>query len=147
MEKRQALMGGIAAVVLVAAGGFWWFTQQSGAPAEDTTMTVKPQPVVPAHPPAPVVAAPGGPAKSATGAPESDAVALSEEDVDRIKAESSDLAARAADLEEQVKDGQMILDAQEKKIARLEQELKAAGAPIAAAPSAKSAPPAATKAH
>lgn len=131
MEKRQALIGGVAAVVLLAAGGFWWFTQAAPAP-EAEMMTVAPKAAAPAQPPAPVVAAPTAPAAPAAKGAESDAVALNEEEVDRIKAEAADLAARAADLEEQVKDGEMILDAQAKKIAKLEEELKKSGAPPAA---------------
>lgn len=123
MEKRQALLGGIAAVVLAAAGGFWWFTQQP-APAEPEVMVVKPKPKPEPRPEPP---APVAPAPAAPKAGESDAVALGEEEVDRIKAEAADLAARAADLEEQVRDGEMILDAQAKKIARLEAELKKRG--------------------
>lgn len=134
MEKRQALIGGIAAAVLAGAGGFWWFTQSAEPVAEDITV-VAPKPAAPAQPPAPVVAAPAAPATPAAPeakGPESDAVALSEEEVDRIKAEAADLAARAADLQEQVKDGEMILEAQAKKIAKLEEELKKAGAtPVA----------------
>lgn len=129
MEKRQALIGGVAAVVVLAAGGFWWFTQSAGEAPQEEVMVVKPKPAAPAQPPAPVVVAPAAPAAPAVAkGPESDAVALSEEEVDRIKAESADLAARAADLEEQVKDGNMIVDAQAKKIAKLEEELKKLGA-------------------
>lgn len=121
MEKRQALIGGIAAVVLLAAGGFWWVTNMA-EPVEEEIMAIQPKPEPkPAEPGAPAVPAP------VTPAPESDAVALGEEEADRIKAEVDDLAARAADLEEQVRDGEMILDAQAKNIAKLEAELKALG--------------------
>lgn len=120
MEKRQALIGGIAAVVLLAAGGFWWVTN-TAEPVEEEVMVIKPKPKPVAAPSVPAVPAP------VTPAPESDAVALGEEEADRIKAEADDLAARAVDLEEQVRDGEMILDAQTKKIAKLEAELKALG--------------------
>lgn len=129
MEKRQMILGAVAAAVLLGAGGAWFMLQSAAeAPVEDMTM-VTPKPAAPAPapapatPPAPVVAAPG---------PESDAVALGEEEVDRIKAEAADLAARAADLEAQVKDGEMILDAQAKKMAKLEEELKKLGVKPAA---------------
>jgi hypothetical protein len=122
MEKRQMILGAVAAVVLLGAGGFYFMMQSAEEmPADDMTM-VTPKPVAPAPapaaPPAPVVATP---------APESDAVALGEEEGDRVKAEAAYLAARAADLEAQVKDGEMILDAQAKKMARLEAELKKLG--------------------
>ena len=120
MEKRQALIGGIAAVVLLAAGGFWWVTH-TAEPVEEEVMGIKPKPKPVVAPSAPAAPAP------VTPTPESDAVALGEEEADRIKAEADDLAARAADLEEQVRDGEMILDAQTKKIAKLEAELKALG--------------------
>lgn len=120
MEKRQIMLGAVAAVVLLGAGGAWLMLQSAAeAPMEDVTVvTPKPAapPPAPAAPPAPVAAA-----------PVPDAVALGEEEVDRLKAESADLAARAADLEAQVKDGEMILDAQAKKMARLEEELKKLG--------------------
>lgn len=120
MEKRQMMMGGTLAGLLVAAGGFWWMTQSAEAPMEEDITVVTPKAAAPAPAaPAPVIAAPA--------TPESDAVALGEEEVDRIKAENVDLAARAADLEAQVKDGEMILDAQSKKLARLEAELKQLG--------------------
>jgi hypothetical protein len=120
MEKRQALMVAVLAVVVAAAGGFWWFTQQ--APAEEEVMTVA-APVAPAAPPAPVIATPTTAGLAAAPA-ESDAVALQEEALDKEKAEMDDLAARAADLEEQVRDGELIKEGKAQQIARLEAELK-----------------------
>lgn len=122
MEKRQMILGGVAAVILLGAGGFYFLTQSAeDMPADDVTV-VTPKVTAPVPPPAPAAA----PAP-VVATPPSDAVALGEEEVDRIKAEAEDLAARAADLEAQVKDGEMILDAQAKKLARLEAELKKLG--------------------
>lgn len=124
MEKRQMILGAVAAVVLLGAGGAWFMMQSAEEmPADDMTM-ITPKPAAPA--PAPTPAAPPAPVV-ATPAPVSDAVALGEEEIDRAKAEAADLAARAADLEAQVKDGEMILDAQAKKMARLEEDLKKLG--------------------
>lgn len=120
MGKRNVLIV-VMILVLIAAGGFWWFTQQDAAMAEDATAT--PAPTAARKPAPPEPAPPAAPAKPA----ESDAVALQEEVLDKEKAEADDLAARAADLEEQVRDGEMILDAQAKNIAKLEAELKALG--------------------
>lgn len=115
MQKRQMLLGIVAVIVLVAGGGAWWFLQQS-APVEEEMVVAKPKAPVPA--PAPT------PAPAATPAAPSDAVALSEEELDKIKAEAGELAARAADLEEQVRDGQMIIDMKAKQIAKIQEELK-----------------------
>jgi hypothetical protein len=119
MEKRQALMIAVLALVLAAGGGFWWFTNQAEEPADAAVTAAPPAAAAPAPatPPAPVT----GPA--ATPA-ESDAVALQEEVLDKEKAEIDELAARAADLEEQVRDGELILDGKAKQIEKLEAELK-----------------------
>lgn len=121
MGKRNVLIV-VMILVLIAAGGFWWFTQQDAAMAEDATAT--PAPTAARKPAPPEPAPPAAPAKPA----ESDAVALQEEVLDKEKAEADDLAARAADLEEQVRDGEMILEARAKQIAKIEQELKELGA-------------------
>lgn len=85
------------------------------------------EPEAPAEAPAPVAAAPAAaqpPAPVIVKPLESDAVALSEESLDKVKAEQDELAGRAADLEEQVKDGQMLLAMKEKQIKELEAQLK-----------------------
>lgn len=74
-----------------------------------------PAAAAPAQPPAPVIV---------NAEPESDAVALSEESLDKVKAEQDELAGRAADLEEQVKDSEMLLAMKEKQIKELEARLK-----------------------
>lgn len=121
MENRKNLMIAVLALVAVAAGGFWWFTQQE-APVDDMVVAPKAPVAAPAAPPAPVVATPAAPAPAAGS--ESDTVALKEEVLDKEKAELDDLAARAADLQEQVKDGDMIVEGKAKQIAKLEAELK-----------------------
>ncbi|MGH8494211.1 MAG: hypothetical protein ACRERR_14060 [Moraxellaceae bacterium] len=80
-------------------------------------------PPAPAPAPAPVVSAAPAPV-IVSPAPESDAVALSEETLDKAKAEQDELAGRAADLEEQVKDGEMLLAMKAKQIKELEAQLK-----------------------
>jgi septal ring factor EnvC (AmiA/AmiB activator) len=115
----QKLLAIVAVVALLAGGAFWWFTQNQ-APMEEDVVVAKPvAPAAPATPPEPV--APAEPAAPAA----SDAVALKEEELDKVKAEAAEMAARAADLEEQVKDGQMIVDLKAKQIEKLEAELKA----------------------
>lgn len=129
MDKRHALWGALAGALLLTAGGFWWFTREAPAP-EDAPMAAArsgatastPSRPAPSPSPAPPAAA------SAKPAPESDAVALQEEELDKIRAETQDLAARAADLEEQVKDGDMILERQAQLIQKLEAELRKAAA-------------------
>lgn len=116
MQNRQAVLAVIALVVLLVAGGLWFMQQEPEPVATPAAVAKKPKP---AKTPADGAATPA-PAAAA----ESDVVALKEEELDKLKVETEELAARAADLEEQVRDGEMIVELKAKQIEKLEAELK-----------------------
>ena len=109
MEMRHGLIAAI--ISLAGLAGCAEQTEENPATAS------VPAVVHAASPPAPVVIA-------APATPESDAVALSEEEVDKVQAEKDELAARAADLQTQVEDGEMIIAMKAKQIREMEAQLK-----------------------
>lgn len=115
MKMRHGLIAvilSLASLALVSLAGC--SEQAEEAPAQTSAPA-------PAEPPAPVIVTP--PAE-----PVSDAVALSEEIVDKVEAEKAELATRAADLQTQVEDGEMIIAMKAKQIKDLEAQLKQAKA-------------------
>lgn len=115
MKMRQGLN---AALISLASLALVSLTGCSEPVEEAPAKTSAP---APAEPPAPVIVTPAA-------EPVSDAVALSEEAVDKVEAEKAELATRAADLQTQVEDGEMIIAMKAKQIKDLEAQLKQAQA-------------------
>ncbi|MDP2227666.1 MAG: hypothetical protein Q8J78_09350 [Moraxellaceae bacterium] len=121
MDKQQGILAAVGGVIVLAAAAFWWSTQGT----EEPSPAAAPVKVAPM---AATVSTPlgnGVGAATAAPSPETDAIALSEEPIDQFQKENEELASRAADLEEQVKDGSLLLALKEKQLRELEAELKA----------------------
>ncbi|MFN3587186.1 MAG: hypothetical protein ACK4UT_06760, partial [Moraxellaceae bacterium] len=119
MDKQQGQLAALGGIIVVGAAAFFWVTRGDDAPAPAPTPA-------PAAAITPQVSAPlSNGSGTAAPSPVSDAVALSEEPIDQYLQEAAELNSRAADLEEQARDGAELIALKEKQIRELEAQLKA----------------------